>query len=478
MSWGRASRHYGPQVLKPVKVRNCIRGAVLGMYLPAAAFGLALGLAAAPASSQDQSVVGSEVDRIIDSPLRILQTGRTVVPPPPKPESVSAAVVGEVLPTLELCGTKTEATNCVPGIRIGLPNVPSAFKELLGEGGNIETLGLLYNTTAALVQVANNVTSVALGITQDVVTNVLDVAIEPETAAVLGPFGASSPGSASSMFMVSGYKHLSHDGYSVASSFGEAIGKGPEFKEDNVGLTLGTRFDGSSVLGTEKGTVTFGVLGNYTHTDIDVGATPSLPGQKSGSVSIESWSVGGYGMVTDGQRYGLITITGTVGSPETERRAFVPATADYNTFGFAASAMSGVLVPVGGAKLDLRGGLNYLRASSDDYTDSAGSHYTDARMEEFSGSLSARLFGVVRTEDFSVRPFVQGGVNYRFLYENEITIDDATFAFDDADTSIFGRVGFDFDVDKAIQAYVAVRGDASEDFTAIAAQVGVTFKLD
>ena len=180
-------------------------------------------------------------------------------------------------------------------------------------------------------------------------------------------------------------------------------------------------------------------------------------------------------MVTDGRYYGLVTVTGTFGSPEAEN-ALLPATAETNTFGFAASAMSGVLVPVGGAKLDLRGGLNYLHASSDDFTDSVGSRFTDARMEEFSGTLSARLFSVVRVDEYNVRPFVQGGVNHRFHYENEITVDNATFAFDDADTSIFGRVGIDFDVDKNIQGYLAVRGDASEDFTAIAAQVGVTFR--
>jgi hypothetical protein len=348
---------------------------------------------------------------------------------------------------------------------------------LLKEGG-IEAVAAYYGQAAALAQVANNSGSVASGVSQDVASSVLDVALEPEATATLGPFGASSPGSASSMFMVSGYKHLAHDGYSVASSFGPASGKGPEFEEDNYGLTIGTRFDGSEVFGAQKGSVTFGVLANYTHTDIDVGAVaPDLPGNfKSGSVSIDSWSVGGYGMVTDGTRYGLVTVTGTFGSPETDNA--IGARADYGTFGFAASAMSGVLVPVGNAKLDLRGGLNYIHASSDDYTDSIGSSYTDARMEEFSGSLSARLFGVMRVDEYNVRPFLQGGVNYRFHYENEITIDNAKFAFDDADTSVFGRAGIDFDVDKAVQAYLAVRGDASEDVTAIAAQVGVTFKLD
>ena len=126
----------------------------------------------------------------------------------------------------------------------------------------------------------------------------------------------------------------------------------------------------------------------------------------------------------------------------------------------------------------MRGGLNYLHASGDDYTDSIGSHYTDAHMEEFSGSVSARLFSVVRVEAFYVRPFVQGGLNQRFHYENEITIDNATFRFNDADTSVFARAGIDFDVDKSIQAYLSVRGDASEDMRAIAAQVGFTIKLD
>ena len=340
-------------------------------------------------------------------------------------------------------------------------------------------LGLIYREAAALSRVANNAGSVASGLTQDIVSGVLDVAVDPASAAAaLGPFSASSPGSASSMFMVSGYKHLSHDGYTVSSAFAPATGKGPEFDENDYGLTLGTRFDGSDVFGAQKGSVTFGVLGNYTHTDIDVGGLPGFPGSgKSGSVKIDSWSAGGYGIVTDGSRYGLVTVTGTFGSPSTDN-ALLPATADYSTFGFAASAMSGVLVPVGGAKLDLRGGLNYLHASSDDFTDSIGSHYTDAHMEEFSGSVSARLFSVVRVEEYSVRPFIQGGVNQRFHYENEITIDNATFHFDDADTSVFARAGIDFDVDKAIQAFLSVRGDASEDMRAIAAQIGFTIKLD
>jgi outer membrane autotransporter protein len=81
-------------------------------------------------------------------------------------------------------------------------------------------------------------------------------------------------------------------------------------------------------------------------------------------------------------------------------------------------------------------------------------------------------------DSYNIRPFVQSGLTHRFSYENELTIDGEDFAFDDDDTSVFARAGFDFDLGKSTQAYLAVRGDASEDFQAIAAQVGVTFRLD
>ncbi len=425
MSWGHKSVAYRPQVLNGYAAHR--------IHLLTVAAGLVLGLAATSANAQ--------------------------------------------IVTLPICNDRL-ATDCQIGGIIGLvPEVPVAVGQVLGEDvTNLDVLGTVYRQAAALSQLANTTRSAALGLTQDIVSGVLDVALAPQIFAVPAPFGVSSPGSASSMFMVSGYKHLSHDGYSVASDFNPALGKTPGFEEDDYGLTLGTRFDGSDVFGVEKGTVVFGVLGNYTHTDIDVNSL-NLPGKlKNGSASIDSWSAGGYGLVTDGVRYGLVTVTGTFGSPEIENA--LSAKADFATFGLAASAVSGVLVPVGSAKLDLRGGLSYLHASSDDYTDSLGSHFTDGRLEELSGNLSVRLFGVVRAESYTVRPFIQGGVNQRFHYENEITVDNATFNFDDADTSIFGRAGIDFDVNTSIQAYLSVRGDASEDLAAIAAQVGVTFKLD
>lgn len=341
----------------------------------------------------------------------------------------------------------------------------------------VDCNGLISQARAAIGQAANITARITAAVTQDVIAAALDGDVQPEVSG-LGPLSAGSPGLQSSMFMVSGYKFLSHDGFSSTATNPQLSGSTPEFEEQNYGLTIGTRFDGSALFDAPARSVTLGVLANYTHTDIDVGGSA-----KVGEASVDSWSAGGFGLVTDGSRYGIFTVVGTFGAPETSSTAILPANAEFHNFGVSTSAATGLVLPVAGAKLDLRGGLNYMHATSDDYSDDAGFQYSDGRIQEFSGSISARLFSVMRVDDATVRPFVQSGITHRFHYENELTISSAnnpsvTYSYDDADTTVFARAGIDFDVGQSTQAYLAVRGDASEDVEAIAAQVGVTFKLD
>ena len=300
-----------------------------------------------------------------------------------------------------------------------------------------------------------------------------------QDAALQGIGGPGQPvPSPISMFMVSGVTRLSHDGFSASSPI-TANGRTPDFDETDVGLTLGLRMDTSKGFGLAPGTLTFGLFGNYTRTDIDLGTTPDFAAlyPKMGSVDVDSWSVGGYSLITDGSKYGLLTVSATFGSPDT-KSAINGATAEFNTLGISTSAMLGVIVPAGPAKLDLRGGLTYITVSSDDYVDSANVHFTDGKTEELSGAISARLFGIVPTENGSFRPFIQGGVSQRLHYKNELTVDGTQFSFDDGGTTVFARAGLDFDVSRSLQAYLSVRGDKSEDMEALAAQVGFTFKLD
>lgn len=365
-----------------------------------------------------------------------------------------------------------------PG-EINVERTPSRIEDLLEENNlGREQLGNVFRTVAVLGQTVSMAGVLVSALNQNLISAALDGNLTPDGGDAVSPLTASVSGVAGSPFMVSGYKHREHDGFSVVSSAPLASGKTPGFDEKHYGLTIGTRFDGSALFDAPARSVTLGVLANYTHTEIDVDAPAALPGSKGGSADVDSWSAGGYGLVTDGRRYGLFTVTGTYGSPETDN-AVLPATAEFNNFGIATSAMTGILLSASqSTKLDLRGGLTYVHATSDDYTDSGGISFTDARMEEFSGSVSARLFGLIQAEGYNLRPFVQTGISHRFHYENELNVDGESFSFDDADSSVFARAGIDFNVDTSTQAYLAIRGDASEDFRSVEGQIGVTFKLD
>jgi outer membrane autotransporter protein len=319
----------------------------------------------------------------------------------------------------------------------------------------------------------------ASSLTQDMLSAALDGGMAADGGAV-SPLIVGGSAFQGGPYVVSGYKHRSHDGYSVESSLAPSPSVTPGFEEENYGLTIGGRFDGSELLGASPNSVTFGVLGNYTRTEIDIDAPGGFPGLTSGgSATVDSWSVGSFALVTDGAHYGVVSVTGTFGSPETEAEIVGPVSAAFNNYAVATSAVAGVLIPMGGTvRLDLRGGLDYVYARSDDFEDSIGVEYTDGHTEELAGNVSARLFGVLKTGGYDVRPFLQAGLSHRFLYENELKVAGIAFSFDEADTSVFGRAGIDFSLSESAQAYVAVRGDASEDFEAIAAQVGLTFKLD
>ena len=381
---------------------------------------------------------------------------------------------------LPLPGCAGDVVGCLPGTVLNLATLPSGIIDLVRDLPQ-EATGLLLQQTAALSQVVSGLTGT---IASNLTNVVLDLGLVE--AAAGGPSGGgpassplvfSAPASPLSMFMVSGVKNLSHDGFSTTSLLGN--GTTPAFDETDYGLTLGIRWDASRHFDLAPNTLTFGAIGNYTHTDLDFGTNAALAPylDKSGKAEVDSWSAGAFGLITDGRKYGLLTLNATFGSPETENFALA-STAEYSSFGIAASAMSGVLIPVGRATLDLRGGFTFISASGDDYTDSAGVHYSNAELEEISGEFSARLFQVVKLESGTLRPFIQGGLTQRLHYSNEVEVEGVRFSFDDADTTVFARAGIDFDIGRSLQAYLAVRGDVNESIEAITAQVGLTFKMD
>ena len=104
--------------------------------------------------------------------------------------------------------------------------------------------------------------------------------------------------------------------------------------------------------------------------------------------------------------------------------------------------------------------------------------FSDGRIEEFSGTLSARLFSIWNCGRTVIRPIAQGGVDYRFHYENEVDIEGVKFTFDEGRATIFGRAGIDLDLNNRSQVYFALRADHNDDFDTVAGQAGLTIRLN
>ncbi len=178
---------------------------------------------------------------------------------------------------LPLPGCAGNVVACLPGTVLDLAGLPSGIIDLVTELPETAT-GLLLQETAALSQVVSGLTGT---IASNLTNVVLDLGLVEAAGGGSGgggpassPLVVSGPASPLSMFMVSGVKSLSHDGFSTTSLVGN--GTSPAFDETDYGLTLGVRWDASRQFDLAPNTVTFGVIGNYTHTDLDFGTNAAL----------------------------------------------------------------------------------------------------------------------------------------------------------------------------------------------------------
>jgi Autotransporter beta-domain len=278
-------------------------------------------------------------------------------------------------------------------------------------------------------------------------------------------------------FGISGVSHTSHNGFQIESpGAGRTLG----FDSLDAGFTLGVRMDASRAVNLPPDWLTLGLFGNYTNSAVDVDSNPALRKlalKNVGDATLNAGSGGGYALLTNGAIYGLGIASGQWG--EADPRDKYLGSTDFNTTDFASSIFGGVIVPVTSVtKVDFRVGLNYLDAEAENHSGFGNLRLSDGRIEQFSGSAAARLFAVWQYERMVVRPFVQGGVDYRFLYENKINIETVEFSFDEGRTTVFGRTGVDLDIGERSQVYFAFRADHNDDFDSIAGQAGLTIRLN
>ena len=282
-----------------------------------------------------------------------------------------------------------------------------------------------------------------------------------------------------STFGVSGVAKMDHDGFSFRSPFGS--GRTASFESFDVGGTLGMRFDASRAANLPRDSLSFGVFGNYTNSEVDFDLDPALrvSGLRGGGeASLDNGSAGMFGLLSNGKVYGLAIASGQFGSA-TVKDPLLEGRSKFDTSGFAGSLLAGTVIPVARTtKFDLRGGLNFLNARAEEHRSTNGLRFGEGEIEAFSGMASVRVFQTWLHGQSVIRPFAQIGIDQRFDYENQVRVGGVDFSFDEGDTTLFGRVGVDMDVADRVQAFAALRGDHNEDFDIGSAQIGFTLQLN
>jgi hypothetical protein len=377
------------------------------------------------------------------------------------PKPLSDAVV-PILNNLQLPGNIADAINAV------CPTLPlssecSALLQAVGVQALTPQQLILNASSAATLQSNLQVADFALS------GGLLPPTQSPAVLQTLSPTLTS--------FGISGVSHTTHDGFQIEAPVG---GRTLGFDSLDVGATLGFRIDASKAMALPADTLTLGVFGNYTNSDIDVDSTRAfreLGITNVGDATLDNGSVGGYVLLTNGVIYGLGLASGEFGEANVDNGQF--RSSNFDTSGFASTLLGGALVSLGPlTAIDFRGGLNYLTADGENHVGFGDLLFSDGEIDQFSGVLSARLFATWIHGRTVVRPFIQGGVDYRFHYDNQVAIEGVKFSFDEGPATVFGRAGVDFDIGGRSQLYFAVRADHNEDFDTVAGQAGLTIRLN
>lgn len=376
----------------------------------------------------------------------------------------------------------------LPGITIVLPDLPTVGG--LGTG----VLGVVLDQVSSVSQALSNTANQAL---LSPVQQILDNLIGGGGSAAAssgGPSGSSTGGGASGMaalplsnlWMWNAviFGTSNHSGYHFRAGSGDNVISGTtlEVRTNERSEMPGVLWDASTLVGLRPGMLHFGVNGGVAESDLDVrgdSVLRSLGITQAGVGNLKSWSAGGFALLTTRAWYTGAAAGGSWGRAETEN--FVTgARSNYDGSSFTSALFAGTILPVmsDDVRLDLRATLGYQRTVGEAHNDTVGIAYSDHIVETFDGTLSARLFGVVRLPSFTLRPYVQAGVVHRFHYLNEVQILGVDFSFDDADTKAFFAGGLDFDINGTLQLSAGARYDRSADYDSLTGRIGLLLKLN
>jgi hypothetical protein len=400
---------------------------------------------------------------------------------------LSGAGATVALPTVNALGISVAATplnvNLSGGPLLELPavSVGAGSISLNLPGGG---LGDIINQTNSTTQMFSNIGSAQAMAPVEQMLNGFAFGDDPSAGGCAAASAMTQlAGTKVWMWNASTVQSMTHEGYRIRSSDGNDCGSSTSMpvQTQETAQLPGFMFDASSAFGLAPGSFRVGFSGGTTETEKQVKASAALRDagiNQASTLQLKSWSLGTFSLLTGKNWYAGSAIGATWG--EADSMNFVTGSAsDYSTTGLVAAGFVGTIVPLNETtRFDVRATLSHQRTVGQSHTDSLGVVYGDHTLQSTDASLSARLFGVFRDGDLTIRPFVQAGVIHHLAYDNALTIDGIGYQLLEADTTVFTAAGVDFELARALQFSLGVRHETNSDLESWAGRVGFTYRFN
>ncbi len=401
---------------------------------------------------------------------------------------LSGAGATVALPAVNALGISVAATplnvNLSGGPLVELPAVSVAV-------GNIASLNLpggglgdIINQTNSTTQMFSNIGSAQTMAPVEQMLNGFAFGDDPSAGGCAAASAMTQlAGTKVWMWNASTVQSMTHEGYRIRSSDGNDCGTSTSMpvQTQETAQLPGFMFDASSAFGLAPGSFRVGFSGGTTETETQVKASAALRDagiNQASTLQLKSWSLGTFSLLTGKNWYAGSAVGATWG--EADSMNFVTGSAsDYSTTGLVAAGFVGTIVTLSETtRFDLRATLSHQRTVGEAHTDSLGIVYGDHTIQSTDASLSARLFGVFRDGDLTIRPFVQAGVIHHLAYDNALTIDGIGYKLLEADTTVFTAAGVDFELARALQFSLGVRHETNSDLESWAGRIGFTYRFN
>lgn len=401
---------------------------------------------------------------------------------------LSGAGATVALPTVNALGISVAATplnvNLSGGPLVEVPAVSVGVGSLVSLNLSGGGLGDIINQTNSTTQMFSNIGSAQAMAPVEQMLNGFAFGDDPSAGGCAAASAMTQlAGTKVWMWNASTVQSTTHDGYRIRSSDGNDCGTSTSMpvQTQETAQLPGFMFDASSAFGLAPGSFRVGFSGGTTETETQVKASAALRDagiSQASTLQLKSWSLGTFSLLTGKNWYAGSAVGATWG--EADNMNFVTGSAsDYSTNGLVAAGFVGTIVPLNETtRFDLRATLSHQRTVGQAHTDSLGIVYGDHTIQSTDASLSARLFGVLRDGDLTVRPFVQAGVIHHLAYDNALTIDGIGYQLLEADTTVFAAAGVDFELARALQFSLGVRHEANSDLESWAGRVGLTYRFN